>query len=207
MRINRIWLPVVLLLASQTLGGCVLFPQLKDKIVDLVTGASVKVSFPVNGLIDVYNDTRAINIRDSVDIAKVISDAGINVSDVKSITVSKVEYRITQVDTDPNRMINGAVKVAVGTGGALTNLIDNFNADCSKKTGWIKVTLDPAGVVKLNQLCAAILAEVQGGPTADENIAYNVSGTSTPIGVDSNFEYELRLTVSIVGKVKVKTLQ
>jgi hypothetical protein len=206
MRINRIWLPVVLLLASQTLGGCVLFPELKDKIVDLVTGTSVKVSFPVNGLIDVYNDSKTINIRDSVDIGKVINDAGINISDVKSITVSGVAYRITQADTDPSRQINGAVQVAA-SGGPLTNLIDNFNAACGKKTGWNKVTLDPAGVTQLNHLCAAILAELQGGPAADEHLGYSVAGTSTPIGVNSDFAYEIRLTINIVGKVKVKTLQ
>jgi hypothetical protein len=206
MRINRIWLPVVLLLASQTLGGCVLFPELKDKIVDLVTGTSVKVSFPVNGLIDVYNDSKTIDIRDSVDIGKVINDAGINISDIKSITVSGVAYRITQEDSDPNRQINGAVQVAA-SGGPLTNLIDNFNAACGKKTGWNKVTLDPAGVTVLNHLCAAILAELQGGAAADEHITYSVAGTSTPIGVNSDFAYEIRLTINIVGKVKVKTLQ
>jgi len=72
-------------------------------------------------------------------------------------------------------------------------------------TGWLTPTLDPAGVAELNGLLADILAELQGGSLANEVIAYHVDGTATPGNTD--FQYQLRLTISIVGTVKVKTLE
>jgi len=87
-------------------------------------------------------------------------------------------------------------------------LITGFSAACDKATGWIKVTPDAAGVTELNHLLRDILTELQGGAVANDTFTYSiVNGVSTPLDTNTDFEYQLRLTISIVGSVKVKTLK
>jgi hypothetical protein len=205
MRVNRIWIPAALVLLALTSGtGCLLFPQLKDKVVDLVTGGSVAADFQARGSTNVYSETKIIDIRDSIDIRKVLDDAGIDVEAVKSITLGGVSYRITKAQ--PTRQItNGTVMVQRSTG-PMDTLVVNFIGDAGSVTGWITPTLHAAGVAQLNDLMADILTELQGGALADEVITYHVSGTSEPAG-DTDFDYQLRITISIVGEVKTKWLE
>jgi hypothetical protein len=207
MRIHRMVTIAAVLLVAQVFGtGCVLVPTIKDRVVELVTGAQTAVPFHAQGSINAYSDSKTINLRDSVDVASVISDAGIDVSDVTSITLSGVAYRITVADPTAGRQItNAQVAVAVG-GNSSANLVSSFTAKADAATGWITPALTAGGVTQLNNLLAAILAELKGGAPANEHITYTVTGNSTPSATPTNFQYELRISLSIVGKVKTKVL-
>jgi hypothetical protein len=206
MRVNRIWIPAALVLLAMTTGtGCLLFPQLKDKVVDLVTGGSVTADFQARGELNVHNQLKTIDIRDSIDIADVLDDAGIDVSDVKRITVGGISYRITKAEA--GRSITSGNITIQRLGGPVATLVSDFSADASALTGWLSPTLDAAGVGEVDALLAEILAELQGGGSANTVITYHVSGLSVPADVGTDFDYQLRLTVSIVGTVTTQWLE
>ncbi len=206
MRTHRIWIPAALLLLAQTFGaGCLLAPQLKDKAVDLVTSGEVVTTFVALGTINTFDATQTITIRNEFDVAKALDDAGIDVSDVKSITLSGVSYRITKAQA--GRTISDGQVTVRWAGGATQPLISTFEADAGAVTGWITPTLNPLGVTVVNQMLAAIVTELHGGAPAADELTYGVSGTSNPLDTNSDFEYQFRLTISIVGTVKTKWLE
>ena len=207
MRTRSVLAVVAVGLATQVLAsGCLVFPELKDKVVELATTGSVVTDFHAEGNNASYSQDTTIDIRDNVDVAQVLSDAGIDVSNVKSITLGGVAYRVTVADPDPSKQItSGNVTVQAGAAPSAQPLISNFTLHVGATKGWTTATLDPAGVTQLNDLLAAILAELQGGAAANEHIAYHVDGTISP-AANTGFQYQLRLTLSIVGTVKVKTL-
>jgi len=208
MRARKVLSLAALALTAQVMAsGCLLFPELKDKIVELATSGAVTADFHAQGVINTYTEIKTIDIRDSVDIAQVLNNAGVDVADVTKITVGGVAYRVTVADPTAGRQIqNGSITVQ-RQGGLAADLVTNFTANADAVTGWITPTLDPAGVTELNNLLADILTELKGGAAANEVITYTVSGNSVPADVSSDFQYQLRLTISVVGTVKVKTLE
>ncbi len=206
MRIRRVLVLAAIGLVAQLLAsGCLLFPELKDKVVELATSGSVITDFHAEGSNPSFTQDTTIDIHDSIDIAKVLSDAGIDASNVKSMTLGGVAYRVTVADPDPSKQITNGNVTVTRAGGVAANLITGFNAHVGAVTGWQTPTLDPAGVTQLNNLLADILGELQGGSAANEQITYHVDGGISP-AANTSFQYQLRLTLSIVGTVKVKTL-
>ncbi len=207
MRIHRIGLIAALLLATQLLGtGCILIPKIADRVVSLVTGGSIIVPLHAGGTTNLSADAKTINLRDSLDIAAVLKNAGVDADSVTSITVQSVQWRIVTPDPTAGRTINGTILVGTGAQGASSALITNFSGSATAVTGWQTATLNSAGMSQLNLLLAAILTELHGGAMADERISYAESGSSSPTSVNTNFDYEVKLTLSIVGKVKTKVL-
>ena len=206
MRIRHFWIPAALLLLAQTLAtGCLLAPQLKDKVVDLVTGGEVVTTFDALGTLNTFNATQTITLRNEFDIVKALDDAGVDASSVKSITLSGVSYRITKAQA--GRTIGGGLVTVRWAGGWTQPLVSDFNADAGALTGWISPPLNPAGVAVINQMLSFIVAELHGGAPAVDELTYGVSGTSNPQNTNSDFEYQFRLTISVVGSVKTKWLE
>jgi hypothetical protein len=195
----------VLVLAAVVAGaGCILVPEIKDKVVELALSGSTTVEFASVGEKNTHDETGTVDIRDDLDLQGLLQDAGVDVSDVKDVKFAGVAYRVIQPDPDPDREIqDGTVTIRRG-GGAETPLVTNLNVKVNGATSWQTATLDPAGVAIVNDLLADVLAEAKGGmPAADTQITYHVTGDSAPADVETNFKWELRLSVSIVGKVKV----
>jgi hypothetical protein len=205
MRTRRILTLAGMALAVQMLAsGCLLFPQLEDKVVELATSGTVTADFHAQGSVNAFTETKTIVIRDSIDNAQVLDDAGIDVSDVKTITLAGVAYRVTVADPDPTKQVTSG-DVSFDRGGVNHPLITNFSGSAGATTGWITATLDPNGVADLNTLLAEMLTELQqGSPAADDAITYHVNGLASSGNTD--FWWQIRLTLSIVGTVKVKTL-
>lgn len=206
MRVKKLMMLAAVGLAAQTLAsGCLVFPELKDRVVELATSGSVTADFHAQGSSNAYLEVKTIDIRDSIDVAQALSDAGIDVSDVKSINLGGVAYRITVPDPDPSKQVSSGTVTVQRAGGTAADLITGLTAHAGAATGWLTPTLDPAGVSELNSLLADILAELKGGAPANETITYQVSGTASAGPTD--FHYQLRLTLNIVGTVKVKIIE
>jgi hypothetical protein len=193
--------------ASMGAKGCPTFPKLEDRIVELAVGGSVTLPWQARGIINTYNDTDTFDMGTALNLGQILDDAGIDASDVKSISVSGVFYRITAADPNPGRTItNGTVQIQRG-GGAVTSLVTNFTADASTTTGWIGNTLSPAGVTLLNGVLTDALASAQNGtPIPNGNFTFTVNGVSNPTGAETNFDWELRLDISIVGEFEMQVL-
>jgi len=204
MRRFRFWPQMALVTALAVMnGGCLLIPQLKDRVVELaVTGATV-VEFHASGLINTFDEVKTIDLRDSVDLAGILDDAGIDVSNVTNISLSGVAYRISVADLEPSReIVNGTVTVTRG-GGTEQTLVTAFNAAAGSVTDFTTATLNAAGVTQLNNLLDEWLAELQGGAPANTVFSYHVSGDSSPSAVNTDFYWQIKITISITGTVEV----
>ena len=207
MRTIRFWVVASMVLLALLAGtGCLVVPSIKDKVVDLVTGSELVAPFTTFGSTDVFTQTETVDLRSVLDIAATLDEAGIDVSDVKSITVSGVSYRITRAEAG-RTITSGEVLVGVGGAAPSDTLIADFSGSAAAVTGWIYPRLGTAGVTELNDLLAGIVHELKTGTPVDQRVSYTVHGISTPVGVNTDFDYEIRLTLSIVGSVKTKWLE
>jgi hypothetical protein len=205
-RIHRIGLVAGVLLAAQLAGtGCILIPKIEKRDVRMVVSQVATVPLHALGTGTTYSGSASVNLRDSVDIGAALASAGIDVSDVDSVVIGKVEYRIVAADANAARAITGGTLQVSAGGGSLTNLIVGFAHSAGAVTPWTRADLTPAGVNVLNQMLQAILTDLQGGATADEHIGYVVSGNSSPSGT-TDFWYEVRLTIMVAGNIQTDVL-
>jgi hypothetical protein len=207
MRTSRIALVAGLLLAAQVVGtGCILVPKLEDRNVRLVVARIATVPLHATGSTNTFAGANTVDLRDSVDLASAVDAAGIDLSKVDKVVLTKVEYRVVVADANPSRQItNGNVQVSVGSG-SLTPLMTGFSHSAAAVTPWLTAPLNSAGVTQINNLLAAILTELQGGAAADQHIGYAVSGTSAPTSAATDFWYEIRITIQVSGTQAVKIL-
>ena len=205
MRIRRL-VPLfgLLLLAQLAAVSCITMPTIVDRTVELVTTGALTQDFHALGNINTYSDAQTIDLG-SINLPKVIGDAGIDPSDVTAITLSNVAYRVSVADAASGRQITGKVQVN-RTAQPAADLINPFQSGAGAVTGWKPASLSAAGVTQVNMLLAAMLTQLKGGAITDTHLTYTVSGTSTPLDVNSDFHWQLRLTINVQGKVKTKML-
>jgi hypothetical protein len=209
-RIHRIGLVAGLLLAAQLAGtGCILIPKIEKRNVRLVVTQFATFPIHATGAVNsgVFSGTLSGNLADIVSIRQALDDAGIDASKVDSVVIGKIEYRVSVPDPNSTRQITaGHVRVSTA-GGALTDLMVGFSHSAGAVTPWLRADLTPAGVAKLNALLGSIVREIRfGSPVADQRIGYDVAGTSAPVASQTDFTYEIRLTIMISGLVKTDVL-
>ena len=103
--------------------------------------------------------------------------------------------------------MDGTVTVARGAGSPVT-LVNSFDVDVNSATSFQTAPLNPAGVTLLNGVVADLLNELKTGtPAGNTTLTIHVSGASTPTGVATDFEYQLKLDVSIVGSIEVDVIE
>ena len=208
MRLHRL-LPLALIaVAGLTLGsGCPTVPKIEDRVVEMALGATTTLSIPAVGILNSYNQTGVEDLVADIDIHKVLSDAGINAADLKNIKLAGISYRVTVPDPHAGRTINNATVAAHRGAAGDTPLITNFNQNVDAASSWTTAPLDPAGVTIINGLLTDIVTVAKnGGSVANPVITYHVVGVSNPQGLTTNFTWELRLDLTIVGTIKVKVL-
>jgi hypothetical protein len=171
--------------------------------VDLADGR-VQAGLDMIGDLNNHNDPKTINLPTASTAAKVLSDAGINLWDVKSIKLRSIEYLYVGGSRTDASVRTGTISVQ-RQGGVQATLVSGFNAAAgvgNAATTWTAEVPVAAGVTEINNLLADILAELQGGAAANEIITYTVIGQYTPATL-TNFKYAIRATLSIVGKIHV----
>jgi hypothetical protein len=212
MRITRMGLLLPLVLTAALAGtGCQLFPEVEERVVDLALRGSTSAEFQTFGEIDVHDERDSLDIREAIDIEGALEEAGVDVSDVQSVQFAGAAYRVLQTEPDtPTREIqDGVVAIQRGLSGTEASLIANFNVAVNDPlyANWQTAVVQAPGVTLINGLLADLLAELQGGPPASNTLVIvHTSGVSSPIGDPTDFRYEIRLDVSIVGTVKVDVL-
>lgn len=187
-------------------GGCVLIPEIKDRIVELAVGGSTVVEFVSNGTINNHDETNTVDVLSGFNLGQILFDAGIDVSKVTNIALSGVEYRVKVADPQAGRQIvNGNVTISRNGGSALT-LISGFNAAAGAVTGWQVAPLDPGGtaVTEINAMLNEILNALPGNPpTSATTLTYHVTGQSLPANIGTNFTWEMKVKITITGTVQV----
>jgi hypothetical protein len=205
MRRTRTW-PVLALVAAlgAANGGCMLIPEIKDRIVELAVGGSTVVEFVTNSATNAIDETNTVDVLDGFNLAQILDDAGIDVSRVTNIALSGLEYRVTVPDADPTRQIvNGNITISRGLATNL-DLVSGFSAPVGAVSNWEIAPLDPGGaaVTEINTMLNQILGSLQGGPPANTTLGYHLTGQCTP-ATPFQFTWELKVKITITGTVDV----
>lgn len=188
-------------------AGCPLIPEIEDKVVELAVGSSMTIGFQARGEINDKSQVVGFQIDDEIDIQEVLDDAGVDVSDVKAISFAGAAYRVTKPDPNPSRMITNTTVTVSRTGGPQDV---PFVVDFEDEAGvaYDFRTLDLAGtaaVTLINDMLADLLREAQGiPPLGSLGGSVTWTGTSEPVSQDTNFDWEIRLDVTILGEVEVE---
>jgi len=204
MRRFRFWPQMALVLTVAVMnGGCILIPEIKDRLVELAVSGTTSAVFTVQGSSTSVDETTVVDVGADLDLAKVLADAGIDVSQVTHVALSGVSYRILRADPDASReILNGAITIQ-RAGGTVENLVSGLSAAPGAVSGYQTVTLDPAGVGVVNQMLDDILAALPGAP-ANGSATFHLTGeTTSNTGNPTDFDFELKITVSITGKITV----
>ena len=91
MRRFRIRLQMTLVLALAIVnGGCLLIPEIKDRIVELAVGGSTVVTFVSSGTLNSYDETNTVDVMSGFNLAQILADAGIDVSNVSKVALSEI---------------------------------------------------------------------------------------------------------------------
>lgn len=208
MRMKDLWqLPAVVLLALSVQGGCILVPEIVDRIVELAVTGEVSKELDAIGKINVHNDLDSLDIRTELSLTEILDDNDIDVSDVKAVSVAGATYRTTQPDPEATREIQGGTVYIRREGGAEVPLVGpgTFNAVVNSVTTETTATLNAAGVAVINSLLQDLLAEAQGsGFATNTKVYYRLTGNSVPTGIATDFKWELRLKMNVVGKIEVE---
>ena len=209
MRTIQRWVLSAFVLALAGLnGGCMLVPEIKDRIVELAVGGATAVEFVSSGSLNSFNETSTIDVLDGFNLAQILDEAGIDVSSVTNIKIAGVDYRVTVPDPDATReIVNGTVTTARNGSGPLA-LLSSFNTGAGAVSDWQPAPLDPNGaaVADLNAMLKSILDALKQGtspPSSQTKITYHITGQSLPGNVPTNFTWQMKVKITITGTVTV----
>jgi len=195
-RIAR-WAGFLILCAGLTGEVC-----LEERGVDIVVGANIIAAFQARGEQNVYFDTEVVDLVDNADIDGALEENGFE--DKGLGRIQSIFYRITKPDVGaPNRTVSGSV-TADGH-----NLIDytSLSVNDPALAEWTPASPDiirQDGIDYLNGLLESYFQAIfDETPPPITEVTFQVSGTSTPQAVPTDFNWEVRVTVVLVGKTVV----
>lgn len=218
MRFSRLQQALALVLVVLTVqGGCVIIPEVKSKIVELVASGTACDTLDAIGILNNHDDTDFFDIKDGINIQEIAEDAGIDLDNVDSVYISGVTYKTTQLDPEPNReIVNGTVTVQRGTivggsfvaSGSEVPIIENFNVMVNSVTTDQTAPLTAAGIQLIQQLLNECLTEAKGGPDAlNTAIQYHVTGVSNPQGIQTNFRWRICVSMNMAAPTEVDVIE
>jgi len=192
-------------------NGCILVPEIEKRVVELAIGHSVVVPFVASGTTNFTDEAKTIDVTGKVDLKTIFSDNDLSADKVTAVKLAGVAYRVTRAQA-LRTITGGTVEILRGSNpspptptgapptSGYTPLVTAFNASAAATTDWITVPLDGAGVTAIDLLLGALLAEAKGGAVVtNKYLSYRVYGVSAPTGVGTDFTWEFKLSLTIVG--------
>ena len=97
MRFSRLQQVLALVLVVLTAeGGCVILPEVKSKIVDLVASGTVCDTLTAIGILNNHDDRSFFDVKEGIDLKDLADQAGIDLDLVDTIYVSGVTWQTVQ---------------------------------------------------------------------------------------------------------------
>jgi hypothetical protein len=206
--IKSLALPTLVLALGLMNGGCMLIPEIQDRIVELAVGGATEVEFVSSGTLNTFNEANTLDVLSDFNLAQILDDAGVEVSNVTNIKISGVDYRVTIPDPEAAReIVNGTITTDRNGSGPLP-LVSHFSAGAGAPGAWQPAPLDPGGaaVTDLNAMLQSILNALKLGTSPPSNlttITYQLTGQSLPGNVPTNFTWQMKVKITITGTVTV----
>jgi hypothetical protein len=187
-------------IVALTGASCPLIPDIEEKVIELAVGGSTTVPFEARGIINDKGQVECFDLADSLDLAEILEDADID--SVTAIALAGVAYRVTRADPNPDRTIaNTTVLIRREPGGSDVPLVVNFEDTAGETYDFRTANLDPAGVAVVNDMLEDLLDAVQNNQPANVSGCVTWMGQSLPLSEDTNFDWEIRIDVTITGTI------
>ncbi|MBD3161387.1 MAG: hypothetical protein GF346_04205 [Candidatus Eisenbacteria bacterium] len=173
---------------------------LEEKGIDVVVGANVTALFEARGSENVYNDQTVVNLTEDADIQQILEDNGFDEKVVGRI--ESAFYRVVKQDAGaPDRTVSGEITV---DGNTLIEYQSVWVND-PELADWTAAPLTQEGVDYINQILETYFTDIfLGNVPTDPVVTFSISGTSTPTNVETNFDWEIRVKLTLVGKQYVE---
>jgi hypothetical protein len=177
---------------------------LEDRCVDLVVGANVTAPFEARGSGNVYSDVVVVDLVNNADIQQVLEDNGFD--DMVVAYLESAFYRVTKQDAGASdRTVSGAVTVD----GRDLILYQSVAVNDPALANWVPVELQAAGVDYINGLLLTYFTDIfiNGNPDPPHPVVtFECGGTSDPQEVPTNFDWEARVKLTLVGKTCLQVI-
>ena len=196
---------VFLGLAALVMGAkCPKIPDTHEVEITLVTEEFIELLFEARGSMNVDSSTEVINIQL---LRQDLEDAGIETELIKAMKVSKVEHGTVDYyedDVNPGatdrRIVNAQVSLKRIDNSTSAVIVDGLSVDVYPLLGVLEpVPTETAGIAFVNDLLADVLDAIQHGGVSNFVVVGSSSGTSTPTGRPSDFDWRVRIYYQIAG--------
>jgi len=177
---------------------------LKDRVVELVVGAEIIAEFQARGSENHHSSDDVVNLIENADIQDALTKNGFEGLVVGYI--QSVFYRVVREDPATDRTVSGFVTVDG------LNLIEYTSVAVNDPSlaMWTPAPLEQSGVDYMNGLLAdyfeALL--IDGNPSPPEpTVTFHSEGVSSPTDVPTNFDWEIRVVLTLVGVTEVTVIE
>lgn len=163
-----------------------------ERDVEIVVSVDLVAQLHAEGSDNTYSGTTTVDISDQIDVEEIMDDNGID--SLISLTVQSAFVRTVRKDPAAARTVSGAIDVRRGTGPDYP--VVNYTSAAVNSVeyeDWVAIPLEAAGVSLLNDALEDIVAGL--GAT----VAFTTSGTSTPVDVPTDFIWEAKVRLNVVG--------
>lgn len=171
-----------------------------DRLVDVAISVDLIAEFHATGSDNTFTGSKTVSIGDEIDINQIIEDNGLE--EIDTLTVQSAFVRTTVKDPATNRTVSGSVTVRQG-GGADAAIINYTAAEVNsvEYEDWVALPLETGGVTVLNEALQDLIDSGSASAT------FTTSGTSTPIDTPTNFTWEVKLRLNVVGTKKITVFE
>ena len=175
----------------------------KDVNSEIVISVDVTAPFHAEGKTNQYSDTAHVDLGAEVNLPKILADNGIE--SIQEIAVESVFYDVTVPDSVTTRTVTNNLITVHKDQGAESTLFQVTSVlvddPAIRDPNWGTAPLERGGVNVLN----AALAELVHN-TGDPQLTFRLGGTSSPTNVKTNFWWQARVRLKVVGVRKVTVL-
>ena len=184
----------LLILGASGSGTCT-----KDIHSQIVVSVDVTAPFHAQGSTGVYSATKSVDLGADINLPKILSDNSID--SIKEIDVESVFYDVTTPDAEPTRTVTNSTITVQANSGPVSPLfhLDSVLVDdpAIRDPNWGTAPLETAGVGVLNTALNNLL---HGTNT---QLTFSVGGTSSPTSPATDFWWQARVRLKVIGIKKV----
>ncbi len=187
---------------------CPSIPEMKTVDIAVVAEQTIELEFEARGGINAESDVVTINIEELRDD---LEDADIEIDDIDTVVVHAVSYGVTAYyegntgDLANRRIEDGNLTVTRLDAAESHEIFHDVNVNVYPLLGeLVPAPVEPGGIAFLNELLADVLQALKTGGTEGFDLQGTVSGVSTPMGRDTNFDWRVVVRYQVKGTAEIE---
>jgi len=205
MTLCKIGLFLALLVLLQG-AKCPNVPETKDLNIVVVNEDYIEFEFQARGEINAHSDVETIDVDE---LREDLIDMDVEIDSLRAVVISSMLYGVTAYNepaTD-REIVDGYCTVMRLDDSSSAKIFDDASEEVYPLLGMlVPPPIEPGGTAFLQDLFDDVLVALKDGYPSDFQIQGQVSGTSSPTGRETNFDWRVRLYFQVSAPVEVETV-